>query len=87
MWVRVRVRFAFCSFGFSFTGYIRVRVRVRVMVRVRVSVTDSVRVTHPYSSRNMNHMLANMNLFACECEFFLSLVTFACFGSHLHASV
>ena len=42
---------------------------------------------HPNSSRNGNHMLANVNLFACECEQFLSLVTFACFGSHWHASV
>ena len=31
-------------------------------------------------------MLANVNLFACKCEN-LSLVTFACFGSHLHASI
>ena len=46
-----------------------------------------LQLSHPNSSRHVNHMLASVNLFACECEHFLSLVTFPCFGSHLHASI
>ena len=62
-------------------GVIRVRIGVRVRVRVRVirdrgrvgatgrvGVRGRVRVKHPYSSRNVNHMLANVNIFPCECE-------------------